>query len=141
MRLYRGTVIACTIMDLDFQMASRQVTLEGKSRLPNRVQDLIIDFGSAITNMQNTSGSTEALSTTLKNFAAMDPLLDSSMQNLEKVVKIIERTGAQTAALNESIAEICEAQEKLQTLERNCFFTEPTAPVPPKEKESVASQK
>lgn len=83
-----------------------KVMLEGKSRLPSRIQDIILNLGSVINNIQTSSGSNETLYGTLKNFAIMDPILENSNQNLIKIMKCLEKSKEQNNELDRSIIEV-----------------------------------
>lgn len=94
---------------LIFQMSSNnsnKVSLEGKSRLPAQVQDIILNMGSVIENIQSSSGSNETLITIIKNFAIMDPIMENSTQNLTKILKSLDKVAEQNSVIDRSIAEV-----------------------------------
>lgn len=99
-----------------------KVTLEGKNRLPAKIQETIIDLGVALSQVQASSGSTEALSILIKNYAALDPVIDNTAANLDKLEQIVGQLEAQSEAIEKSIEHISDIQDKMQVIERNGYY-------------------
>ncbi|KAH7718560.1 hypothetical protein AAVH_13970 [Aphelenchoides avenae] len=72
-----------------------RVTLEGKSRLPVKVQEAVIDIGNAVASTANASGSAETLGTLIRNYVGLDATIENSASNLAKLGAITDRLQAQ----------------------------------------------
>uniref|UniRef100_A0A914HX32 BLOC-1-related complex subunit 7 n=1 Tax=Globodera rostochiensis TaxID=31243 RepID=A0A914HX32_GLORO len=92
--------------------AVKKVTLEGRTRLPQRVQDIVIELGSAMTSVQQTSGSTDLLVTSIRNLTAADGIMANSAQNLEKIEKQMQRLEAQTNGTEQGLQNVAIKKEE-----------------------------
>uniref|UniRef100_A0AC35FSK8 BLOC-1-related complex subunit 7 n=1 Tax=Panagrolaimus sp. PS1159 TaxID=55785 RepID=A0AC35FSK8_9BILA len=64
---------------------SSRIVLEGKNRLPSRIQDLIVDCGMAVTHIQNNSSSNETLTSIVKNFASLENSIENTSKCLDRM--------------------------------------------------------
>ncbi|VIO86099.1 Uncharacterized protein BM_BM451 [Brugia malayi] len=66
-------------------MSSSNIPLEGRTRLPGKIQDCIQDCGLIISHVKTASHSNELLSMAIKNFASLDSTIEQSSKNLRKL--------------------------------------------------------
>uniref|UniRef100_A0A1I8BYN5 BLOC-1-related complex subunit 7 n=1 Tax=Meloidogyne hapla TaxID=6305 RepID=A0A1I8BYN5_MELHA len=104
--------------------ATNIITLEGKTRLPNRVQDIIIEMGTVIGNIQQTSGLSDALQTSIRNFVAVDGIAQNSAQNLDKLAKQVELMETQTFEVEQSLGSVRRLIKQAECLEKSNYCTE-----------------
>uniref|UniRef100_A0A1I7YYR7 BLOC-1-related complex subunit 7 n=1 Tax=Steinernema glaseri TaxID=37863 RepID=A0A1I7YYR7_9BILA len=76
-------------------MSSQKIALEGRTRLPGRIQDVIVDCGSAVTQALNGSGSNAVLHATLKSFSNMDSVIDNTINNVNKLESLVHHMNTQ----------------------------------------------
>ncbi|CAK5042158.1 unnamed protein product [Meloidogyne enterolobii] len=100
------------------------ITLEGKTRLPNRVQDIIIEMGTVIGNIQQTSGLSDVLQTSIRNFVAVDGIAQNSAQNLDKLAKQVELMETQTFEIEHSFETVGKLLKQSESLEKSIYCTE-----------------
>uniref|UniRef100_A0A183CDN3 BLOC-1-related complex subunit 7 n=1 Tax=Globodera pallida TaxID=36090 RepID=A0A183CDN3_GLOPA len=103
--------------------AVKKVTLEGRTRLPQRVQDIVIELGSAMTSVQQTSGSIDLLVTSIRNLTAADGIMANSAQNLEKIEKQMERLEAQTNGTEQGLQNVAVVTTIFDALEQSGYCT------------------
>lgn len=86
-----------------------RVALEGKTRLPNRLQEMVVDVGTmvgGVVRCTSVSGGGEPLAIVLRNFSGMDPLLENSINNLEKCRAMVEQMTVQNSTVDRYVAEV-----------------------------------
>ncbi|KAL3981618.1 hypothetical protein ACH3XW_43805 [Acanthocheilonema viteae] len=66
-------------------MSGSNIPLEGRTRLPGKIQDCIQDCGLIISHIQVASRSNELLGMASKNFASLDSIIEQSSKNLRKL--------------------------------------------------------
>uniref|UniRef100_A0A915PHQ4 BLOC-1-related complex subunit 7 n=1 Tax=Setaria digitata TaxID=48799 RepID=A0A915PHQ4_9BILA len=71
-------------------MSSNNIPLEGRTRLPGKIQDCIQDCGLIASHIQTASRSNELLGMAIKNFASLDSTIDQSSKNLRKVDALLK---------------------------------------------------
>ena len=103
------------------------ITLEGKTRLPNRVQDIIIEMGTVIGNIQQTSGLSEVLQTSIRNFVAVDGIAQNSTQNLDKLSKQVELMETETFEIEQTLGAVGKLLKQAKSLEKSNYCTTPLA--------------
>ncbi|KAK0397231.1 hypothetical protein QR680_002040 [Steinernema hermaphroditum] len=81
------------------RMASQKIALEGRTRLPGRIQDVIVDCGNAVSQALNGSGSNSVLHATLKSFSNMDSVIDSSINNVNKLESLVQHMNNQMSSV------------------------------------------
>lgn len=88
--------------------ADKVVVLEGKGRLPSAIQDMILDFDYALTNIQNPllNSNELLLITTIKNFAGLDFVLENSMNVLNKTLQCVERMHQHNSTVEKCINQV-----------------------------------
>uniref|UniRef100_A0A914BZI9 BLOC-1-related complex subunit 7 n=1 Tax=Acrobeloides nanus TaxID=290746 RepID=A0A914BZI9_9BILA len=99
-----------------------KVVLEGKNRLPGKIQEAVLDLGVALAQVQTSSGSTETLSTLIKNYVALDPTIENTSANLGKLEQIVGQLETHSEAIEHSIEHISDIQDKMQAIERNNYY-------------------
>lgn len=84
------------------------IILEGKTRLPNLVQDMILDFSAALTSIQNSTSSPNQLSlmATIKNYARLDHIIDNSVNNLNKILLSVEQMHQHNDTIDKCIEQV-----------------------------------
>ncbi|KAF7638545.1 hypothetical protein Mgra_00001922 [Meloidogyne graminicola] len=100
------------------------ITLEGKTRLPNRVQDIIIEMGTVIGNIQQTSGLSDVLQTSIRNFVAVDGIAQNSAQNLNKLVKQVELMETETFKIGQNLGTVKRLIKQTECIEKSCKIGE-----------------
>ncbi|KAI6176781.1 Class II aldolase/adducin family protein [Aphelenchoides bicaudatus] len=80
---------------------SKVITLEGKSRLPARLQDSIIDVGNLVDHIANSE--TVQLSQLAKNFSVLEGTMNNTLNTLKKLDKTLERGSASNRVIEQSM--------------------------------------
>ncbi|KAI6241519.1 hypothetical protein M3Y99_00310300 [Aphelenchoides fujianensis] len=88
--------------------SQRIVTLEGKSRLPARIHELVVDFGGLMHQAQHSAASGEAIQVgpIAKNFAALETTVTNTHNTLKKLEKICDRSDESVPQLTDSLAQL-----------------------------------
>ncbi|KAM3726713.1 BLOC-1-related complex subunit [Dirofilaria immitis] len=76
-------------------MSSNNIPLEGRTRLPGKIQDCIQDCGLIVSHIQTASRSNELLGMAVKNFASLDSTIEQSSKNLRKLDTLLNTMGIQ----------------------------------------------
>ncbi|KAL3076599.1 hypothetical protein niasHS_011740 [Heterodera schachtii] len=105
------------------QKSTKKVTLEGRTRLPQRVQELVIDIGNAMTSIQQTSGSTDLLITSIRNFTSVDGIMANSEQNLVKIQNQMDRIETQTKGAEQNLKNVSSVNNFFDALEQSAYCT------------------
>ncbi|VDK62824.1 unnamed protein product [Onchocerca ochengi] len=71
-------------------MSSSNIPLEGRTRLPGKIQDCIQDCGLIVSHIQTASRSNELLGTAIKNFASLDSTIEQSSKNMRKLDALLD---------------------------------------------------
>uniref|UniRef100_A0A1I7VI94 BLOC-1-related complex subunit 7 n=1 Tax=Loa loa TaxID=7209 RepID=A0A1I7VI94_LOALO len=66
-------------------MSGSNIPLEGRTRLPGKIQDCIQDCGLIVSHIRTASHSNELLGMAIKNFASLDSIIEQSSKNLWKL--------------------------------------------------------
>ncbi|EJW85979.1 hypothetical protein WUBG_03109 [Wuchereria bancrofti] len=74
------------------QMSSSNIPLEGRTRLPGKIQDCIQDCGLIVSHIKTASHSNELLSMAIKNFTLLDSTIEQSSKNLRKLDALLNTT-------------------------------------------------
>lgn len=84
------------------------IVLEGKSRLPSAIQDIILNFSYALTSIQNPPPNSNQLPlmATIKNFAGLDFVIENSIHNLNKALQSVERMHQHNSTVDECIHQV-----------------------------------
>uniref|UniRef100_A0A7E4VZE1 BLOC-1-related complex subunit 7 n=1 Tax=Panagrellus redivivus TaxID=6233 RepID=A0A7E4VZE1_PANRE len=80
-----------------------KIALEGKNRLPSRVQDLILDVGMTVTHAQHGSSSNETLASLAKNYVSLETCVDNTAKSLEKMKSEIEKLEKNASFIEKSL--------------------------------------
>jgi len=82
---------------------SKVITLEGKSRLPTRLQETVIDIGNIINSAQfNTvNGEILQLSQLAKNFSVLETTINNTLSTMRKLEKALDRGADNNSAIEQ----------------------------------------
>lgn len=107
---------------------NRVVSLEGKTKLPVKIQETITDAGAVCRQMIKGSKANEQLTVVIRNFALQEAAVDNSESNLKRMAILTHQLKSQADNLQNSVELISEVQDQLLFLERKAFWAphEPT---------------
>jgi len=79
---------------------SKVITLEGKSRLPTRLQETVIDIGNIINSAQFNTVNGE-LSQLAKNFSVLETTINNTLSTMRKLEKALDRGADNNSAIEQ----------------------------------------
>jgi len=100
-----------------------KVTLEGKTKLPSKITDVLNDMGGVLQQVVKASKSSDALSIAAKNFALQDAAVENSEANLRRMGSVVGRLNNQMDSIHTSIEVISEIQDRMQILEKTHYWS------------------
>ncbi|PAV62574.1 hypothetical protein WR25_00180 [Diploscapter pachys] len=102
---------------------SRTIALESRTKLPQKLQDIIIDASLIQQYAASASGSSEMLQSSAKQMAALDPIMDSIQTTLRGFETIANEIESDITTVERKMNRIGDVQEGLQKLENSCYCT------------------
>ncbi|KAI6201232.1 Adducin-related protein 1 [Aphelenchoides besseyi] len=100
--------------------SQRIVTLEGKSRLPARVHEVVVDCGAIVHSVQtvSVSGDSIQLSPVIKSFSTCEGTVNNTWNTLKKLEKICDRSHERNTVIEQSIPQVSDVCHTLVNIDR-----------------------
>lgn len=99
------------------------IPLEGRTRLPTKIQDAVQDTGLIASHILNASRSNELLASAIKSVSCLDSILAHSTSNVQRLQQLLDNISAQCSIAENSVDLISDVQEQLHEIEKNRYYS------------------
>jgi len=99
-----------------------RISLEGKTRLPQKVQESLTDGAGVCQQILKSSRSADTLQATIKSFTAQEATIEQTDTNLKRMVNICGHLNAQSHQIQKAVELMTDVQDQLKKIESANFI-------------------
>lgn len=98
-----------------------RLSLEGKTRLPQKVQESLTDAAAVCQHIVKSSRSAETLQATIKSFVAQETTIEQTDANLKRMLNICGHLNGQSHQIQRVVELMTDVQDQMKKIEAANF--------------------